>query len=86
MTPLGIPNGIAKGARLKQLKAAGVREFCEVYPGRLRIVHSKKSTKHGSWIGLRLVDESGKQFYLSFWKTDGKDDRMLSTIESRFQR
>lgn len=84
MTLLGMPTAIAKEVRLRQLKAAGVRQFCEVLPSRLRIVRSEEFRKHGSLLNLFLEDLTGTRYALSFWKTDGRDEETLRLIESRF--
>ena len=85
VTPLGIPNAVAKQAELKKLKNVGAREFCEVDPKTLRLVSSKRYTRRGSMIDMRLVAKDGHQYAISFWKTDGKDDRMLDLIEAQFR-
>lgn len=85
MTPLGMPNATAKFVRLKELKAAGVREFCEVHPDALKVVWSRKSTKHGSWLGMRLISTDGRQYAMTFWVTHGSDDETLGLLQSRFR-
>lgn len=85
MTPLGIPTAAAKEAHLKSLRTAGARQFCEVYPRQLKLVSSKRFTKRGSMLDMRLLGSDGKQYAISFWKSDGKDDRTLSLIESQFK-
>ncbi len=86
MTVLGMPTAIAKEVRLKQLKAAGIRQFCELFPEDLRVAKSRRSTRHGSWLGLLLEDSKGARFAISFWKTDGEDSQVLDSIETRFAR
>jgi hypothetical protein len=85
MTPLGIPTAVAKEARLKNLRSAGVRQFCEVYPRQLKLVSSRKFTKRGSMIDMRVLGSDDRQYAISFWKSDGKDDKTLSLIESQFK-
>ncbi len=84
MTPLGMPTAIAKQAKLKALKEHGVRAYCALIPGTFRVAESRKNTKRGSWIQLHVEDSKGERYALSFWKTDGKDDKTLSAIQARF--
>lgn len=84
MTPLGMPNAAARNLELRQMKAAGARQFCEVFPNRLRAVQTRKSPKGTTWLGLRLKGDDGRQYRVSYWKTDGEDAEALSLIESRF--
>lgn len=86
MTPLGIPNAVATQVELKTKKGAGVRHFCEVRPRQLRLVSSKRYTKRGSMVDMRLLGRDDTQYAISYWKTDGKDDRTLSLVESQFRR
>lgn len=86
MTILGTPAAAAKQARLEKLKASGVRQFCEILPDVLRMVASRKHVKLGSRLDLRLLAAGGSQYSISFWKTDGDDDEVLSLLESRFAR
>lgn len=85
MSPLGIPNAVAKQSELGRSKAAGMREFCEVYPRTLRLVSSKRHVKRGSMVDMRLRGEDGVQYAISFWKTDGKDEQTLRLIEAQFR-
>ncbi len=84
MTPLGMPDAIAKKVELQKLGASGVKEFCEVTPGRLRRVRVRRSRKAGAWIGLMLIGDDGRQYWLSYWKTEGEDAKTLSLLESQF--
>lgn len=86
MTLLGMPDAVAKEAKLQGLKAAGAREFCEILPQRLALVSSKKYLKRGSMLEMRLRDSAGRQFGVSLWKSSGKDDETLALLESRFNR
>lgn len=84
MTLLGAPTAIAEEAELKKSKAAGIRQFCEVQTSALKRVSSRKYTKRGSRLDLKLVGNDGQQYAISFWKTYGKDDKTLSLIEEQF--
>ncbi len=86
MTPLGIPNAAAKKVDLQKLKESGAREFCEVHTSGLSLVSAKRYTRRGSMIDMRLLGEDGNQYAVSYWKTDGKDDKILGLIESQFGR
>lgn len=86
MNLLGLPNAVAKEARLGEIRAAGVRQFCEILPQQLTIISSKKYVKRGSMIDMRLLDSAGRQYAISIWKSDGRDDETLALIESRFTR
>lgn len=85
MTPLGIPNAVATKVELDRLSSAGVRQYCEVRPGALRLVRARRSAKPGAWLGLRLIGDDGLRYAVSFWKTDGEDSETLSLIETRFK-
>lgn len=86
MTPLGMPDAIAKKVELEKLSARGIRQFCEVVPGRLRVVKARRSRKAGAWLGLMLLGDDGRKYWLSYWKTDGEDAKTLALLESQFQR
>lgn len=86
MTPLGMPNAVARGAELRKLRASGAWQFCEVSTNRLRVVRVQRSRAGVTWIGLRLIGDNGRQYRVSFWKTDGEDVDTLSLIETRFRR
>lgn len=84
MTPLGMPDAIAKKVQLEELRRLGIRQFCEVRPGRLRLVSARRSHKVGAWIGLKLLGDDDRQYWLSYWKTDGEDEKTLFLLESQF--
>lgn len=86
MTPLGIPNAVATQVELKQKKSAGIWHFCEVRPQRLKLVSSKRYSKRGCTVDLRLLGGDATQYAIAYWKTDGKDETMLALIESQFKR
>ncbi len=86
LTLLGSPTAIAKGVKLSELRAVGVRQFCEVTPTLLRLVRSRKSTDRGSLLSLFLEDSTRVRYAISYWKTDGQDSNTLSLLESRFRR
>ncbi len=85
MTPLGIPNAIATKVELDALRTKGVRQYCQLDPGALKLVRARHSSKPGAWLGLHLLDDRGIRYAISFWKTDGEDVETLSLIESRFR-
>src|SRR2546421_4722216 len=41
LTPLGLPTAAAKEARLKKLKALGVRQYCEIRPRDFHVVKKR---------------------------------------------
>lgn len=84
MTPLGIPNAVASKSELDRLKAQGVRQFCEIRPQSLKLIHVRRSSKPGAWIRMRLLGSDGNRYALSIWKTDGEDQEVFSLIESQF--
>ncbi len=86
MTPLGMPNAVAKGVDLKRLKSSGVRQFCEVRTSALKVSRIRRSPKDATWLGLDLLGKDGLEYRISYWKTDGEDHEMLALIESRFGR
>lgn len=85
MTPLGLPAAAAKDQRLRALKRAGVRQFCQIIPQSLEIVSRRRFIKRGSMIDMKLVGDDGRQYAIMFWKTDGRDVETLDFIESRFR-
>ena len=85
MTPLGMPNAVARAAELKRLKISGVRQFCEVHPAALQVSRVRRSRTGGTWVGLDLIGRDGTQYALSYWKTDGEDHETLALIESQFR-
>jgi hypothetical protein len=84
LTPLGLPAAAAKEIHLKELKAAGVRQYCELRPQGLNAVKTKRIERRSSWLDLRLIGTDGRQYAITLWKTDGLDPEMLALIESRF--
>jgi len=86
LTPLGTPTAVAKEVRLKELKQAGVRQFCEIHPKSLRLISAKKFVKRGCRLDLRLIGDDRREYAVSFWKTDGRDAKTLSLIEAQFHR
>lgn len=86
MSPLGIPNALSKQADLRKLRRAGVKEFCEVYPPTLHLVSSRRYVKRGSVVDMRMIGNNGRQYAISFWKTDGKDERLLAVLEAQFHK
>lgn len=84
MTVLGAPTAIAEEAELRKSKAAGVRQFCVVQTSALKRISSRKYTKRGSRLDLKLLGNDEKQYAISFWKTYGNDHKMLSLIEEQF--
>lgn len=86
MTPLGMPNAVATQVELRKKKQAGIRQFCEVRPQRLRLVSRKRYVKRGCMVDMRLLGRDDTQYAIAYWKTDGKDDKTLALIESQFRR
>lgn len=86
MTVLGTPTAVAKEARLKQLRNAGARQYCEIQQGHMRLVSIRKFSRHGSRLDLQLLGNDNQEYAVSFWKSDGRDDRTLALLESRFRR
>lgn len=84
MTPLGLPNAVAKKAKLDSMESSGVWQFCEIHPEELRVVSEKKRTKPNSWISMKLLGTDGNQYAIMIWKTDGVDDRTLAQVRAQF--
>jgi len=85
MSPLGIPAAAAKGGHLKQLKAVGGRQFCEIWPQKLRVVRMKRIDRRWSWLGLRVVGNDRMRYAITIYKTEGLDPETLSVIQSQFK-
>ncbi len=86
MTPLGLPKAAEKEARLKKLKAAGARQYCQVRPSDFRLIRSKKFTRSRSVIDLFLVGSDRRKYALTYWTPRGSDHATLGLVESRFTR
>lgn len=84
LTPLGLPTAAAKEILLKRLKSAGARQFCEIWPGKLRVVKKKRRERRWSWLELHLLGTDGNQYAITLWKTDGLDRETLALIQSQF--
>ena len=84
LSPLGVPTAAAKEVRLRQLKARGGRQYCEIRPADFRVVKMKRVDRPWSWLGLRLLGRDTRQYALTISKTDGLDPEMLTLIQSRF--
>lgn len=84
LSPLGVPTAAAKEIRLKQLKARGGRQYCEIRPTDFRVVKMKRVDRPWSWLGLRLLGTDTRQYAVTISKTDGLDPEMLTLIQSRF--
>ncbi len=85
LTPLGLPTAAAKEKRLKSIKRAGVREFCQIQPNALAIAACRKFVKRQCMLDLELNGDDGRQYAILFWKTDGRDEDTLGLIQSRFR-
>lgn len=85
MTPLGMPDAVARGVELKRLNSAGIRQFCEVRTADLKVSRIRRPRKSVTWLGLDLLGKDGFRYRISYWKTDGEDPEMLALIESRFR-
>ncbi len=85
MTPLGMPNAVARAAELKRLKSAGVRQFCEVHTASLKVSRIRRSRKGATWLGLDLIGQDGLEYRISYWKTDGEDRETLGLVELQFK-
>jgi len=85
LSPLGMPAAAAKGIHLKQLKAAGGRQFCEIWPGQLRVVKMKRIDRRWSWLGLRVVGNDATRYAITIYKTEGFDPETLSVLQSQFK-
>jgi hypothetical protein len=85
LSPLGLPAAAAKEVHLKKLKAAGARQYCEIWPRELRVVKDKRIGKSSLVLDLRLLGTDGKQYAITLWKTDGPDPETLTLLRSRFR-
>ncbi len=86
LTPLGVPTAASKEVRLKRLKSLGARQYCEIRPRDLNVVKKRSFDRRESWIDLRLLGTDGKQYAITIWKTDGRDQETRALIESQFGR
>ena len=84
LSPLGVPTAAAKEIHLKQLKSAGARQFCEIWPRNLRVIRMKRIDAKWSWLGLRLIGSDERRYAVTIYKTDGLDPSTLSLIQSQF--
>lgn len=84
MTPLGIPDAVARKVDLDRRRAADVWEFCEIHPSALRVVTEKKRSKPNSWLSMKLIGTDGRQYAVMVWKTDGADEQTLAQVRAQF--
>ncbi len=84
MTPLGIPNAIARKAQLDAFRASGVLQFCQIRPSGLRVVTARRRAKPNSWLSMRLKGTDGAQYAIMIWKSDGVDEETLNLVASQF--
>lgn len=82
LTPLGLPAAAAKEIHLKKLKAAGVRQFCEIWLRSFRVVRMRRFDRPRAGMDIRLLGQDGQQYGIRIWKTDGTDSETLSLLES----
>lgn len=85
LSPLGLPAAAAKEIHLKQLKAAGARQFCEIWPRNFRVVKMKRFDKRWSWLGLRLVGADSRRYAITIYKTEGLDPETLTLVQAQFK-
>ena len=85
LSPLGVPAAAAKEVHLRNLKQAGARQFCEVWPRNFRVVKMKRRDHRWSWLDLRLVGADEKRYEIIISKTDGLDPETLTLIQSQFR-
>jgi len=86
LTPLGLPTAAIKEAKLKKLKSAGARRYCEILPQEVRTVRARVKRRPRSWLHLRLLGRDDRQYGVTIWSWRGPDEETLSFIESRFRR
>lgn len=86
LSPLGLPAAAAKEFHLKKLKAAGARQYCEIWPQNFRVAKVKRTDRRSSSLDLRLVGTDGQQYAITLWKIGGLDLEILDLIQSRFPR
>lgn len=86
LTPLGLPNAAAREAELRWLREGGIRQFCEIFPSRLHRVSMKRYRRQQSMLDMRLLGDDGRKYGILLWKTDGKDEKAVDLIGSRFGR
>ncbi len=84
LTPLGLPKAAEKEAVLKKLQAMGARQFCEIWPRRLRITKVKRHGRPAHAIDFFLIGSDELQYAVSFWKPKGSEPDLVPVIESRF--
>jgi len=84
LSPLGLPAATAKEVHLRRLRTAGARQFCEIWPRRLRVVKAKRIERRWSTLDLRLVASDGRRYQVIISKTDGLDPDTLTLVQSQF--
>jgi hypothetical protein len=82
LTPLGLPAAAEKESKLKQLRAAGARQFCEIFRYRLQVVQTRRK----SWglLHLRLLTVDGAKYEV-FVYTDRNDSNFFDLVEGTFR-
>lgn len=84
LTPLGLPKAAEKEIMLRKLQAKGARQFCELWPGELRIAKMKRHGRPAHSLDLFLLGSDGKQYAVSFFRPKGSEPELIPLIESRF--
>jgi hypothetical protein len=82
LTPLGLPAASEKESKLKRLKARGARQYCEVFPSLLRLVHVKRKS---GLLRFRLIAKNGDKYEI-FVYTDTDDPSFFDFLEATMWR
>lgn len=84
LTPLGLPKAAEREALLKKLQATGARQYCELWPGSLKVIREKRHGRPANAVQLFLMGTDGLQYAVAFWKPEGLEPELIPLIESRF--
>ena len=77
LTPLGLPTAAEKEAKLNKQKAIGARQYCEIFPSKLRLVHVRRKSR---LLDMRLAGNEGNRYEV-FIYTDRDDPAFFDLLE-----
>jgi len=77
LTPLGLPTAAEKESNLNRLKAIGARQYCEIFPSRLQLLHVRRKS---GLLHLRLRGIEGSRYEVFFY-TDKDDPVFFDRLE-----
>jgi len=78
LTPLGFPAAAEKHSRLKEIKARGARQYCEIDLATVSISHAREKS---TMLFLYITGSNGQKYRVIVY-TDLADSRFFSNIKA----